>query len=365
MSEVLRGKPKSTIEPVKSYRERLYPFMTKAEIGATLNPDSKDSPFYGYVGNRPAIDTFGDIIYSGFLNPSVTVEDRSNHAVGPLSVSFIGPPSTGKTELARRGAAALSLPFIECDRSIKNAESLLDVMEGTYKKWGVDLAGDGTTPARILAPPAVIFFDEAQELRGDWLLKATEANDAILITKEAIVDVRFVLWIFCTTHRGKLSAAFDSRTQKVFLQPYTRQEVAQILAFKFPQFDEATRLSLAGYGRCIPRECINFAEQVERAAKRSDTSYNEACEQIAIRNGVDAEGLNAQHLSVLVALKSNETMSHKHLADQIRVAPEDLENYVLPPILIQLPDRPPLVSVSSRGYELTKAGKEALQQRNL
>lgn len=366
MSELLRGKSKFTVKPPKGYQERLYPFMTREEIADRLNPDCKTSSFYGYVGNRPAIDAFGDILYSGFLHPSFSDADRSNHCAGPLSVSFIGPPSTGKTELAKRGAKALELPFMECDRSIRNTESLFNVMQENYDKWGISLAKDGKTAARYVAPPAVIFFDEAQEIRGDWLLKATEAKDATLITKDAIIDVQQILWIFCTTHRGKLSAAFDSRTQKVHLSPYTREQVAKIIEFSYPQFDEATRLALAGYGRSVPRECLNFADQLMRAAQRDSTlDYVAVCKQIAERNGVDEEGLTNQHLQVLECLLTQESMSQKRLADQIRVAEEDMENFIMPPIAVQLPDRPPLVAVSSRGYSITEAGKEAAKRRNL
>lgn len=367
MAEVLKGKPKFNVKPPKGYEERLYPFMAREEINNILNPDHKDSPFYGYVGNRPAVTAFTDILYSGFLHPSFSNAERSNHCAGPLGVGLIGPPSCGKTEFAKRGAKTLQLPFIECDRSIRNAESLFSTMEDNYTKWGISLAKDSKIgAARYLAPPAVIFFDEAQELRDAWLLKATEATDATLITKDAIIDVRQILWIFCTTHRGKLSAAFDSRIQKIFLQPYTREQVAEILRFRYPQFNEATRLALAGYGRSVPRECIGFADQLMLAAERnSNLDYPEVCKQIAIRNGVDEEGLNSQHLEVLRCLLANESVSHKRLADQIRVAEEDLENYVLPSIAIQLPDRPPLVSVSSRGYSITDAGKEAARKRNL
>lgn len=363
----LQGKSKFNIKPPKGYEERLYPFMEREEINNILNPDHADSPFYGYVGNRPAIAAFGDILYSGFLHPSFIDAGRSNHCAGPLSVAFIGPPSTGKTEFAKRGANALQLPFIECDRSIRNADALFEIMEENYTKWGISLAKDSKVgAARYFVPPAIIFFDEAQELRGDWLLKATEPKDATLITKDAVVDVRQILWIFCTTHRGKLSPAFDSRTQKVHLQPYTRQQVAEILRFRYPQFDEATRLALAGYGRSVPRECINFAEQLMLAAARDATlDYTAVCKQIAERNGVDEEGLTSQHVEVLRCLLANENVSHKRLADQIRVAEEDLENYILPPIAVQLPDRPPLVSVSSRGYTITDTGREAARKRNL
>jgi hypothetical protein len=112
------------------------------------------------------------------------------------------------------GEKGLQLPFVECDRSIRNTSDLLDRLSEVCAKAGIPLVPTSEAAGiQYKAPPCVIYFDEAQALRGDWLLKATEREDATLITDKAVVDCKNVLWIISTTHRGKLPKAFDSRFQ--------------------------------------------------------------------------------------------------------------------------------------------------------
>lgn len=345
------------------------------DIRDLLRRDNPDGPFNGYIGNDEAIEALSDVLFDAHLKP--------NHCAGPNGLALIGPASTGKTTLARmmgRGLGTTLLgngkvrhgyfPFVECDRSIRNTGDLLSKMREVYRSAGVPLvatSGSGSGVEHYKAPPSIIYFDEAQALRGDWLLKATERNDATLITDDAVVDCKNVLWIISTTHRGKLPKAFDTRFMKVFLYPYTLDEVSTIVQVNNVGLDPDVCRMIAGYGGRVPREALDFAKAVKLAAQRVGSSdWKKVCMIVGTRMGVDEEGFNRQHLLVLVSLYNNrEPMSIKRLSDQVNIEETDLEEYVLPPLQVQTADRNPLIRTSSRGLYLTEDGVAALAKRSL
>src|SRR6185437_12560760 len=205
------------------------------EIRAFLDRSNPECPFSNYIGNDAAIQQLFDVLFAAHLKPT--------HNAGPGAVALIGPPSTGKTTLARYMAKALGttllgkkkyrhalFPIAECDRNIKSTSDLLVKLKETLSQCGVPLTRlGGNGVEQFKAPPCVVYFDEAQAIKGDWLLKCCENKDAMLITSDAVVDCRNVLWIISTTHRGRLPKAFDSRFDKVFLYPYTLEQVATMV----------------------------------------------------------------------------------------------------------------------------------------
>jgi Holliday junction resolvasome RuvABC ATP-dependent DNA helicase subunit len=355
------------------YKERTYELLKPAEVAAILDRNNPNSPFHGYIGNDNAIEQVGDVLFGGFSSPTLLVGDtfkgRSNHCLGPKSLAILGPASCGKTELARRIQRAIGLPMVECDGNTKNAEDLFRAMSETYARAMTPLvpANPGQAVLKYKAPPGIVFYDEAHTIKGDWLLRPTEPKDATLITNKAVVDVSQVLFIFCTTHRGKLNHAFDTRCLKVQLEAHSQDEVGQIVRLRYPQLPAATCTQIAAYGRCIPREALTFAEQVMLAAnRRQTTNYREVCKTIAARLGIDDDGFNRQHLGVLAALYNHRSsMALKRLADQIGEAEVTLEEYVLPALTIQTKGRPPLVRVTTKGAELTEEGTAVLKKKNL
>jgi Holliday junction resolvasome RuvABC ATP-dependent DNA helicase subunit len=358
-------------DPYPGYTEMLFPPMAHDEIERRLDPADPESPFHGYIGNTAAIQQIGDFLYHGFRSPAIADDrptgDYSNHCLGPQSLAFIGPPSAGKTELARRLGRAIQLPMVECDRNIKNPDDLFAAMQAEASRYYIPFRprNERERILQYLAPPMIVFFDEAHGIRGDWLLKPTEPNDAVLITQKATVDVRQILWIFATTHRGKLSKAFDSRAIKIMLESHSRKDVGQIVRMKYPTFSPQVCFKIAGYARCIPREALAFANQVQMAAERNRSKdIAKMAELVAVRIGVDEEGFTRQHMAVLTALyKEGKPVAEKRLADHVRVAEEDLQEYIMPPLTLHGPDSLPLVRVSSRGYEITEEGTAALLAR--
>jgi hypothetical protein len=351
---------------MKRYVEIGYPFLNNEEIENRLNPKIPDSPFYGYVGNESSVTQLTDILYSGFKSKATNDPSYCNRNLGPGVIAFVGPPSVGKTDLARRTGKCIELPFVECDQCIKNAGNLFDKIKSTCEEIGLPINPLDDSPSfqKFKIPPCIVFFDEAQTLAGDgeWLLKATEPNDATLTTQNSTINCKNIFWIFGTTHRGKIPPALDTRIQTIFLHPLSKKEVAQIIRNRYPMLSEEICLRLVQYGRSIPRQCLQFALQVIRRAERTGNDFLKACEQVATINGVNEHGLNKHHINALkvLALNPNKGISLKKLASQIYVAEEDLDNYILPTLLTHNEDTKPLVSTDSRGVSITEFGLQAL-----
>jgi len=351
---------------MEKYFELGYEFLTNEEIEWKMNSQNPESAFHGYIGNEAAVMQLSDILYSGFHSKSTKNPAYCNRNLGPATIAFIGPPSVGKTDLARRTAKSIQLPFIECDESVKNASQLFGKIKAVCEEWEVPLnqLNDSPFNQKFKTPPIVIFFDEAQNLadNGEWLLKATEPNDSMLMTEKCSIDCKNVFWIFGTTHRGKILPALDSRIQTIYLYPHNKNQVAKIVRNKFPLLSEEICDKVVQYGRCIPRQCLQFAQQVILRAERSGNDFRKACDQVAINNGVNENGLNKHHINTLKILSLNpkKGMSLKKLASQIYVAEVDLDNYILPVLLRQDDDNKPLVSTDSRGVSITEFGLQAL-----
>jgi len=350
------------------------------DVRALLKRTHPDCPFAGYIGNDAAIEELSDVLFQALGRP--------NHCAGPNGIALIGPPSTGKTTLARMMGKGLGttilggkrecrpgyFPVAECDRSIKNTEDLFKKVSEVLKQAGVPLVAQaGSGVQHYKCPPCVIYFDEAQALKGDWLLKATEREDATLITDSVVMDCRNVLWIIATTHRGKLPHAFDTRFNKVFLYPYTLEQVATMVGNANIDLDPAVCKLIASYGGRVPREALDFAQKVKLAALRLGTNdWKKVCEIVGARVGIDAEGINRQHLTVMVALCNSRDRRNKRvpvsltrLSHQVKIEEEDLTEYVLPFLQEIMPGRPPLVRTDVRGLELTDDGLKALVARKM
>lgn len=369
---------KEPVKPVAGQRELKFfgpgtdkgngtpiPPPTPAEINILLDRENPDSPFFGYVGNDEAIDKLGDVLYEALLKP--------NHNAGPNGIAVIGPASTGKTTVARMLAVkGLRLPFVECDRSVKNTADLLERLTDALKQAGVPLTPlDNGSIKRYKCPPCVIYFDEAHAIRGDWLLKATERKDATLITDDAVCDCRNVLWIISTTHRGKLPKAFDTRFSKVFLYPYTLDQVAVMVQNDNPDLPPDVCRLIASYGGRTPRESLDFAKEVKLASLRKGGKlpWSEVCDYVGKRNGVNQDGFTRQQVQLLAVLFNNRStgvkrermpLATKRAADQISVEEVDLEEFILPPLQVSTADRQPLVRTTSKGLELTDDGVKAM-----
>lgn len=292
--------------------------------------------------------------------------------------AFFGPPSVGKTTLAKKVAELLCLPFIDITSQISNVNELLEricfVLLNFEQKSPAFHCQKGCLDVKPIAekkyklPPCVIFIDEVHSLKKnmiDALLKATERNDAVLFSAEHDeINTQYVTWIIATTDRGNLPKAFDTRFTAINLESYSKDEIADIIRAHHPDLDlEVCRL-VANYCPDVPREALDFVVEMKMEKNLSNEDWIRVASKIAQERGIDEYGMTKQRLEVLRIL-SEGPASLKRLANQLNCEEEEVRKFIMPPLLKIRNGLSPFVNVSTRGYFITEIGCAELAKRNI
>lgn len=328
---------------------------------AWLEPSNPKSPYYGFIGNRKAIDKLIRMDFEALGN--------HNHVCRELAVAFLGQPSTGKTELARRHAKANGLPTVEFSpKSLKTTHDLFEGVRDVCLKHGLPLVQLGE-PDNYILPPVNIFIDEVHALSPavvQGLLKATEYKDSILVTeKKVTVNCTNVHWMIATTDRGRLFDAFDTRFMKVILNLYKKDEIAEIVQMNYPDWTLDTCKLVAHYCGRVPREALAFAREMRlEKGMRPKASWAEAAAKVAFDSEIDEFGMTFKRLAILKALGQG-PVAEKRLPIIANVKPEELDKFIMPWLLANTEDEQAFVTVSTKGYTITEAGLEELEKRGL
>ena len=178
---------------------------TDAERHALINRDNPKSPFFKFVGNEKAVRKIQTAAFTAW--------GRYNHVMRDLAFAIFGPSSAGKTTIGRLYAEAVELPFVEVSpKAIKSVQDLFKEVRRVLDEEGLPLV-ETDRPRHYILPPCIIFIDEVHALSDgvvQGLLKATEYNDAIMVTENGtIVNCFNVTWMIATTDEGKLFDAFE------------------------------------------------------------------------------------------------------------------------------------------------------------
>ncbi len=328
-----------------------------------LDPSNPISPYFGFIGNRRAVDKLIRIDFEA--------QGRYNHVCNDLSIAFIGQAGCGKTDLARRHAAANQLPLIEISpKSVKTVHDIFLEVARVCSRWNpsvplVELEGSYD----FLFPPINIFIDEVHALPGpivQGLLKATEHNDAMLVTERNVrINCKNVHWMIATTERGKLFDAFDTRFTKCVLNLYTKEEVAKIIQVQNDDWDLATCRLVAHFCNRVPREALAFAREMRLEYNMNPCqSWKDVAHKVASDNEIDPFGMSYKRLAILKALGQG-PISAKNLPVVAGVKHEELDKFIMPWLLAATDDQEPMVSVDNRGYCITKAGVAELDKRSI
>lgn len=329
-----------------------------------VDPKSPLNPFYNYVGNDVTIRRLCRIAFSALKN---------KYHICKNNIAIIGPASTGKTSVVKKFADILDLPFVSIDpKSISRVNDIL-VAVGKVLKSIVNPMGQSMeieiSGKKLILPPCIIFIDEVHLLKNNivqGLLKATEIDDRTMSTEEGWdVDTSKVTWMIATTERGLLFDAFDTRFNKFQLNLYSLDEMAQIVKGKFPNWDDTTCQLVAKFGGRVPREVIDFAKEVILYKDMyKSCSWAEAVDTVRQDREIDEYGMTKQRMKILTALGQG-PISKNRLSTTAGCKEEELAKFIMPPLLADVSDQKPLVSIEGRGYTITKAGLEELKKRGI
>lgn len=313
--------------------------------------------FEGFVGN----DNAKELLIPHLVQGLAEVPRRV-----PINLIFVGPPSTGKTELARRIARTLELPFLQTSAAaISSIDDLLDAMKRQAESERARLrrVGERGGLPVLKFPPMCVFVDEAHELRNpvqNALLTLLEPNDRCGGGPHTpfVADVSDVTFIFATTDFGALDRALRTRLERIDLAPYTVAQVAQIVATAYPGWPEDVYARLAVAGRRSPRIALQRARNL---AQRLNTYANEgpspALERLFELWGIDDLGVSEQDRALLALLQeAQQPRGVSSLASRLQTSEDEITD-VIEPYLSELG----FIARQPNGRIITEAGRRYLR----
>jgi Holliday junction resolvasome RuvABC ATP-dependent DNA helicase subunit len=267
-------------------------------------------------------------------------------------IGLVGPRSTGKTELARRIAAALGVPVIQLsETNLTSAEDLAQELERSARDRGDPMRvyqADGGGQ-RMRCPPTVVFIDEVHLLGRriqDALLTATEPDDRTLIARGRTIDTSQVTFLMATTDVGRLREAFRSRLTLLELSEYTVPELVEILRShrgdrrRFPdaaeELGDEALAAIGVAGRLVPRQALQLLRDVSEAVALGDAqpSAEGVRSYLYATRTVDASGLTQRDYRYLGALYPDRRKGVESLAVELGEDPTTVE-YEIEPYLIR------------------------------
>jgi DNA phosphorothioation-dependent restriction protein DptH len=314
--------------------------------------------FEGFVGNEPAVSRLSNDLLRALI------EQPPHLAKNYL---FTGLPSTGKTELARRMARALGLPFIKLDgRGVSNRDKLFELVNGELRSHNIAASQVGQQVGLPVLeyPPLIIFIDEVHLVpRGlqESLLTMLEAADRTVVLSKHVARVQRATFLFATTRVSDVDAAFASRCDEIQLREYTETEVARILRWKVRHDDwpESLYESVARLGRCVPRTAIQLAEALETAVlvSEQEKSLLSHLEDVRRSREIDARGLTRMDFEYLSILeRAPGPVGEQNILNLMRTVDKDRILNEVEPFLVRLG----FIKHGPRGRELTSDGREYL-----
>jgi Holliday junction resolvasome RuvABC ATP-dependent DNA helicase subunit len=314
--------------------------------------------FEGFIGNEPAVSRLSNDLLRALI------EQPPHLAKNYL---FTGLPSTGKTELARRMARALDLPFVKLDgRGVSSRDRLFELVNGELRTHNLSPSQIGQQVGLPVLeyPPLIIFIDEVHlvpRALQEALLTMLEAADRTVVLSDHVARVQRATFLFATTRVSDVDAAFASRCDEIQLREYTELEVAHILRWKVPHADwpDSVYQAVARLGRCVPRIAIQLAEALETAVlvSEQEKSLSEHLDDVRQAREIDDRGLTRMDLEYLAILeRASGPVGEQNILNLMRTVDKDRILNDVEPFLVRLG----FIKHGPRGRELTSEGREYL-----
>jgi Holliday junction resolvasome RuvABC ATP-dependent DNA helicase subunit len=313
-------------------------------------PPAVHDAFAGYIGNRAAVRRL-----------KIVCSVAASSTAGMINLMLCGPGGLGKTELARRVARALNLPLVDVPAdTIKSVDGFLQRVQATLRSRGLTAETTGTDSGlpRRRYPPLVVFLDEIHRLKKpDQYLNLFEPNERRAVGTQEVADLSAATFIGATTDKGLLAAPFRSRFNMVDLEPYSAEEVAEIVApgFQHLPADQTFMLALANISRRNPRVALERAKEFRTHHSFDATIYPltlSGLQRVANEMWrVDQHGLSTSDREYLRALRTGRR-GFSNLCQLVSVGADEVRT-VIEPYLLQLG----LINITPQGRELTELGR--------
>ncbi|MBN2099069.1 MAG: AAA family ATPase [Dehalococcoidia bacterium] len=314
--------------------------------------------FAGFVGNQASVDTLKRGILRALLSTPPELV---------ASYLFTGNPSTGKTELARRVARCLDLPFVSLDgRGLVTRERLFELVDGALRDAGQQAtrAGQQYQKPVLVYPPLVIFIDEIHLVPRpiqESLLTALEPKVRSLLLSDRVAHLPRATFLFATTRPSEVDMAFRTRCTEIPLQDYMEDEVATIVGLAHPEWPDLLLHKVARLGRCVPRIALELAKELETEALVSEhqgRSLDEHLEEVRRTRMIDSNGLGLSDIEYLKLLEREaRPLGERNILTMLSNIDKDRFLEEVEPLLVA---RLKLVRRTERGREITTEGRKYL-----
>ena len=341
---------------------------TTSPDSTTISPITQEQrqmvkrAFDGFIGNESAVSRLTNDILRALI-------DKPTHL--PKNYLFTGLPSTGKTELARRMAVALELPFVKIDgRGVTSRDRLFELVNG-------ELQSQGRPPSQVDQrlglpvleyPPLIVFIDEVHLVtrqQQESVLTMLEKDDRTVVLADHVARVTKATFLFATTRASDLDPAFLSRCDEIQLREYTEEQVAQILRRKFKyEWPEQIYLLIARLGRCVPRVAIELTRSLETAliVAEGDGDVADHLDKVRSDRELDKCGLTRMDLEYLDLLeRTGRPLGFKTIENQLRTVDKERILNDVEPFLSRLG----LIRHGAQGREITQNGIDYLMAKRL
>ena len=312
----------------------------------------------GFVGNRAAVETLRRAMLRALL---------TNPPQLPASYLFTGNPSTGKTELARRVARCLGLPFVSLDgRGLGNRERLFELIDGA-------LRDSGQTPVQVETryqrpvfryPPFVVFIDEVHLVPRavqESFLTALEPMDRSVLLADRVALLPEATFLFATTRPSDVDAAFRTRCMEIPLQDYSDEEVAAIVGMAYPNLPDHLRRKIARYGRLVPRIALEVSRELANeslVSEHQERSLDDHLEEVRRTRLIDANGLGLADIEYLELLEGeSRPLGERSILAMLTNIDKDRVLEEVEPLVVA---RLRLARKTDRGREITPEGRRYL-----
>lgn len=323
--------------------------------------------FAGFIGNSQAVRT---------LQRGLGVALTKRPVMLDRTYLLEGPPSTGKTDLAKRMAKVLGLPLLAIDgKAIRTRESLFGMIDDALSARELQAMPKGRQGGLDLYvyPPFAVLIDEVHQMSDrvqQSLLTALEKDDRSVVLEgrgRHVASVRGSCFILATTKPAALDNALRSRTTPVPLERYSTEEVLAMLQARYSHLSDGVAASISGVCRSMPRIAFAIADDLREEVLWGDhRSPTEALKNVLRDRGIlTTTGLTRKDIRYLNALAGNcknrydpsatgEQVLHALLSDIDRhELADDIE-----PFLVGRG----LVKVTEKGRVLAKGGWEVVEE---